>query len=300
MKSLWITSATLAALLCAAIGCISCSSRSQETAAATGAGLPAAQQGESPAAIPAPPDVAAPPATAEATHSGLRSIVLRAGKRLRKPAIHDRVEVHLTGWKPDGTMFETTAGQGRPLSRAVKDGPPGLGEALQLMTRGEKRRVWIPAVLAYQGRGGKPDSAVVYDIELVRIHEGVPPLLPPADLKAPSPDAIQTASGLTYRMLAKGETLGQRPRESDRVEVHYTGWSSDGTVFDSSVARGEPAMLAMKDLMPGWAEGLRLMREGDRVRLWIPERLTHTSEAKQPGGTLVMDVELLEVHREGQ
>ncbi len=289
---------TRAALLAATILCVACSSKSQEPTPS--ADPPAAEQDRAPGAIAAPPDVASPPASAEATQSGLRSIVLRAGKRLRKPALHDRVEVHLTGWTPDGAMLETTAGQGSPAMRAVQGEPPGLAEAIQLMTRGEKRRVWIPASLAYRGRDGKPDSAVVYDIELIRIHQGVAPQPAPADLAKPSPDALETASGLTYRILAKGETPGASPSMSDRVEIHYTGWSSDGEVFDSSVARGEPAMLAVKDLMPGWAEGVRLMREGDRIRVWIPEHLAKSDTANLPSGTLVMDIELLEVHRASQ
>ncbi len=290
------------ALLGASALCISCGAGPQESTEAqevADAEKTGAQGGDN-AAIAAPPDVAAPPASAVITRSGVRSVVLQKGKRLRQPAAHDRVEVHLTGWTLDGTMFETTATQDEPLSRAVMDGPPGLSEALRLMTQGEKRRVWIPRELAYSNQVGRPEGAVVYDIELIRIHDGVPPLPPPADLAAPSSDVLETPSGLTYRMLARKDTPGLPPRAEDRVELHYTSWRPDGEVFDSSVARGVPAKLAMKDLMPGWAEGLQLMREGDRMRLWIPEELTRNDTAdpaEQPGDMLVMDIELLEVHR---
>lgn len=245
----------------------------------------------------APADVAVPPAAAQATASGLRSVVLRPGRRLSKPDRHDKVEIHFTGWTSDGVMFETTTDRGAPSFQAVKEGAAGFREALQLMTTGEKRRVWIPAALAYRGRGGKPDGSVVYDIELVRIHEGVAPLAAPQDLLSPPPDALTTASGLTYRVLQRGDSPGERPRPQDDVEMHYTGWTLDGRVFDSSVARQVPVMRSLRDLMPGWSQALQLMREGDRLRLWIPAELARTGLAGQPHGTLVMDVQLLEVHR---
>lgn len=106
-----------------------------------------------------------------------------------------------------------------------------------------------------------------------------------------------TASGLKYMKLRKGN--GKRPKSTDRVKVHYTGKLIDGTVFDSSVERGEPITFALNQVIPGWTEGLQLMDEGSSYRLFIPYNLAYGEQPAgsiPPGSTLVFDVELLEIN----
>lgn len=117
---------------------------------------------------------------------------------------------------------------------------------------------------------------------------------PPAALTPPT-DAETTASGLAYQVLSEG-TGSEKPDANDLALVHYTGWvSEDGSVFDSSVARGKPALLPLEALIEGWTEGLQLMTEGAKWRLWIPGDLAYEGIEGRPQGMLVFDLELLDV-----
>jgi hypothetical protein len=119
-------------------------------------------------AIPAPPDVAAPPSDAEVTASGLASKVLQPGTGTRHPKATDTVEVNYTGWTTDGKMFDTSIG-GDPIQFPLSHVIAGWTEGVQLMVEGEKRRFWIPEDLAYQGAPGYPAGMLVFDVELLRI-----------------------------------------------------------------------------------------------------------------------------------
>jgi peptidylprolyl isomerase len=121
-----------------------------------------------PAAIPPPADVAAPPSDAVTTPSGLATKIISPGMSNVKPELRSVVRVHYTGWTTDGTMFDTSFG-GRPAEFAVTGVIPGWTEALQLMVVGEKRRVWVPAQLAYEGMPGRPQGMLVFDIELLGV-----------------------------------------------------------------------------------------------------------------------------------
>jgi FKBP-type peptidyl-prolyl cis-trans isomerase len=94
-------------------------------------------------------------------------------------------------------------------------------------------------------------------------------------------------------MLREG-TGGRHPRSSSQVTVHYTGWTTDGKMFDSSVVRGEPATFALDGVIAGWTEGLQLMYEGEKTRFWIPEKLAYQGKSA-PYGLLVFDVELVKI-----
>jgi FKBP-type peptidyl-prolyl cis-trans isomerase len=117
----------------------------------------------------------------------------------------------------------------------------------------------------------------------------------PPDVAAPPTDATKTASGLASRVLKPG-TGTAHPDRMDRVLVHYTGWTTDGAMFDSSVARGEPIAFRLSEVIPGWTEGVHLMVEGERRRLWIPEQLAYAGQPGQPAGMLVFDVELIKIN----
>jgi FKBP-type peptidyl-prolyl cis-trans isomerase len=257
------------------------------------AGSVAAQQPK-PAAkfepIPAPPDVATPPADAVRSSSGLASKVLQKGTGDKHPGPEDIVTVHYTGWTTDGKMFDSSHARGAPSTFGVNRVIKGWGEGVQLMVAGEKRRLWIPEELAYQGRADRPQGMLVFDIELLEV--ATSPTVAPPDVAGPPADAKRTASGLAYKVLRPG-TGTSRPGARSRVTVHYTGWTTDGKMFDSSVARGAPASFGLNEVIAGWTEGVQLMVEGERTRFWIPQRLAYEGKAGAPRGMLVFDIELI-------
>ena len=107
-----------------------------------------------------------------------------------------------------------------------------------------------------------------------------------------------TESGLQYEVISEGS--GKKPAAQDNVKVHYHGTLIDGTVFDSSVNRGEPATFGVHQVIPGWTEALQLMSAGSKYRLYIPQNLAygahpHPGGAIKPFMALIFDVELLEV-----
>ena len=116
----------------------------------------------------------------------------------------------------------------------------------------------------------------------------------PPDVAAPPADAQKTASGLAYKVLSKG-TGTEHPTATGTVTVHYTGWTTDGKMFDSSVQRGQPAQFPLNRVIPGWTEGLQLMVVGEKTRFWIPVELAYKNTPNRPAGMLVFDVELLEI-----
>lgn len=117
---------------------------------------------------------------------------------------------------------------------------------------------------------------------------------PPADVAAPPADAEKTSSGLATKVITPGSGTS-RPRASSRVKVHYSGWTTDGQMFDSSVARNEPISFGLNQVIAGWTEGVQLMVEGETRRLWIPEQLAYRGQHGAPAGMLVFDVELIAI-----
>ena len=125
---------------------------------------------------------------------------------------------------------------------------------------------------------------------------GTPATVPaPPDVAGPPPGSVKTTSGLSTKVLQPG-TGTRHPRPSDRVTVHYSGWTTDGQLFDSSVASGKPATFAVNEVIAGWTEGLQLMVEGEKRRFWIPESLAYRGQPGQPQGMLVFDVELIKIN----
>jgi len=251
---------------------------------------------EKKADIPAPEDVAAAPSDAKTTASGLAYKVLQPGSGAERAGELDTVKVHYTGWTTDGKMFDSSVNRGRhasfPLNRVIA----GWTEGLQLMAVGEKTRFWIPESLAYKGRPGKPAGMLVFDVELFEIKPAPKPPEVPSDVAAVPADATKTESGLAIKFLTKSDAEGRmQPGPISLVQVNYTGWTTDGKMFDSSVTRGRPAMFPLNRVIAGWTEGLQLMAEGDTARLWVPEELAYKGLAGKPAGMLVFDVELLKV-----
>jgi FKBP-type peptidyl-prolyl cis-trans isomerase len=116
----------------------------------------------------------------------------------------------------------------------------------------------------------------------------------PPDVASPPADAATTPSGLASKVLKPG-TGNSHPTARSRVRVHYTGWTTDGKMFDSSVARNEPISFGLNQVIPGWTEGVQAMVEGETRRLWIPEKLAYAGASGAPKGMLVFDVELIKI-----
>ena len=240
----------------------------------------------------APADLSAPPADAVQTDSGLTSRMVTPGTSEDRPAPSDFVTVQYTGWSTDGTVVDSTWRRGKPSMIALDQSLPGWGECVQMMTVGEIRRCWMPQELAYDGRTGRPSGTMVFDIELIETRPA--PAVPPRDVDHPPADATRTISGLVYKVLKTGAGT-RRPSPRSLVTVHYTGWTTDGEMFDSSVARRTPQAFVVGDVIRGWTEGLQLMVEGERRRFWIPQNLAYDGEVGVPRGMLVFDIDLIEI-----
>ncbi len=247
--------------------------------------------------IAAPSDVAAPPAEATTTASGLAYRILE-GEAGEMPGPADKVTVHYTGWTAlDGVMFDSSVLRGDPITFGLDRVIPGWTEGLQRMGVGQKARLWIPGDLAYgnEPMGGRPHGMLVFDVELLAVQAAPAPPPVPEDVAAAPADATVTPSGLAYKVLSPGHG-GATPKATSTVTVHYSGWMTDGTLFDSSVVRGETIQFPLNRVIPGWTEGLQTMTAGEKKRFWIPGNLAYgdVPQGGRPHGTLVFDVELFD------
>lgn len=231
-----------------------------------------------------------PPAEAVKTPSGLTTLRLKVGRNTVQPGPKDYVTLHYTGWTHDGKVFDNTHSRHEPMILGLERLMKGMGEGLQLMTEGEMRRMWIPESLAFAGAQGRPQGDLVLEVELLSVDP--PPTQAPVDVAQPPAEARITASGLAFRTLRPG-TGTKHPTRRSQVNVHYTGWTTDGKMFDSSVLRRETSGFRLSEVIPGWTEGIQLMVQGEKTRFWIPQKLAYRGEPGKPSGVLVFDVELL-------
>jgi peptidylprolyl isomerase len=250
--------------------------------------------------VPAPEDVTAPPPDAEKTASGLASKVLTSGKGTTHPAKTDLVTVHYSGWTTDGKNFDSSLTRGKPATFPLDKVIAGWTEGVQLMVAGEKRRFWIPEELAYKGKEGRPAGMLVFDVELISFAAPAPketpsdPTKAPDDVQRPPADAKRTGSGLSYKILKPG-TGARHPEATSSVTVNYSGWTTDGKLFDSSYTQHAPATFRLNRVISGWTEGVRLMVEGEKRRFWIPEILAYAGNGPV-SGDLVFDIELIKIN----
>ncbi len=120
----------------------------------------------------------------------------------------------------------------------------------------------------------------------------------PENVAAAPADAETTASGLASKLIEKG-TGSTNPKATDTVTVHYSGWTTDGKLFDSSVKRGQPTSFPLNGVIAGWTEGVQLMVEGESRRFWIPAKMAYGENPPSgyPAGTLVFDIQLIKIGR---
>lgn len=163
-----MTQFRLATLAClCALACSGTDESAPTDSAATGMPDPSSMSGLP--SLDAPSDVAAPPADAEKTASGLASKLLVAGTGTRSPKATDTVQVQYTGWQTDGTRFDSSVSRGMPAQFPLNMVIKGWTEGLQLMVEGEERRFWIPEELAYKGVSSRPQGMLVFDVQLIKI-----------------------------------------------------------------------------------------------------------------------------------
>jgi peptidylprolyl isomerase len=139
---------------------------------------------------------------------------------------------------------------------------------------------------AASGPSGAPSGATA--------PSGPPDIPAPPDVAAVPADAEKTPTNLASKVLQKG-TGTNHPEEQDTVQVNYTGWTTDGKMFDNSIQRGQPAEFPLNQVIAGWTEGVQLMTVGEKTRFWIPEALAYKGAPGAPAGMLVFDIELLEI-----
>jgi peptidylprolyl isomerase len=241
----------------------------------------------------------------QTTDSGLRYVDVRSGDGAM-PEPGQTVSVHYTGWLTDGTQFDSSRDGTQPFKFQLGVGQviPGWDEGVATMRVAGQRRLVIPPELAY-GDGGFGNvipggATLVFDVELLAavaptgndgaMGGGIPPV----------EGEVQTMeSGLEYIDVVVGD--GAAPETGQTVTVHYTGWLTDGTQFDSSRDRGQPIEFQLNTgrVIAGWDQGISTMQVGGQRRLIIPPELAYGDEGFGnviPGwATLVFDVELVDV-----
>ncbi|MFY2764734.1 FKBP-type peptidyl-prolyl cis-trans isomerase [Arenimonas sp. MALMAid1274] len=244
-------------------------------------------------ALRAPAPLDAPPPQAIETASGMAYVVVKPGPDASRTVRGDYVEYRADIWSADGVTRANSRQEGAQVGsiRSLALAQPGLARALLTTPIGETRRWWIQADRLKPGYPGMPDLPHVIDLTVVG--EKSSPIDTPADVAAVPAEAVRTPSGLAYKVLKRGDG-GDKPTLSSIIDIHYSGWTTDGKLFDSSVVRNERAVFPLGELIPGWQEGVPLMSRGDTFRFWVPGSLAYDSQPSPgaPRGMLVFDITL--------
>ena len=244
-----------------------------------------------------PADVRSPPSDAKMFAHGVASKVLTPGHGTEHPANNDCIKAHFTAWKRDGSVFSSSRGQKALELTCLRQSIEGLREVLKDMSLGESRRVWVPGNLTFvssEPDEPAPNVDLTFDVELLEIVKG--PATPP-DLGTPPATAHKTPSGVHYRVLTQGAG-GAHPSAQSTVRLRFSGFTRDGSVFESTELDARPALVALRELPPGLSEGIQQMVVGEKARFWLPAELAYGEKPTRrglPAGPLVYDVELLAI-----
>ncbi len=246
-----------------------------------------------------PADFAAPPATAQVIKpSGLKYEQVRPGTGTEKAHNYDTVTFNYTAWDKTGRMFDSTEVRKRPAVAPPYRQTAAMENVLTSFTAGERVRFWADAAqmtLPGQTSQNTPTGPVCYELEILQIAKAAsapPPV--PSDVAKPPDDAKKSPKGVFYKVIKPGKG-GPKPTAKDTVSVNYTGWTTDGRMFDSSALKGKPAEFGLNRVVEGWTDGIPMMSVGDTVRFWIPQDLAYKGAPDKPMGMLVFDVELLSI-----
>ena len=216
------------------------------------------------------------------------------------PKVGDKVVVHYTGTLENGTKFDSSVDRGKPFEFSIGVGQviKGWDEGVMSMRVGGKRQLVIPSNLGYGERGaGKvipPNATLIFDVELIEIKE----MYVDSDFSLPG-EEINMESGLRMIEHIKGD--GPKPTSGQLVSVHYRGFLTDATQFDSSHDRGRPYTFNVGEgkVIKGWDEAILDMNVGGKRTLIIPPELGYGSRGAgrmiPPNATLMFEVELVEI-----
>ncbi|MEO6904503.1 MAG: FKBP-type peptidyl-prolyl cis-trans isomerase [Bacteroidia bacterium] len=234
------------------------------------------------------------------TASGLKYIMVKENKSGATTA-GNKVSINYTGFLKDGKIFDSSIDRGQPLVAKIGDAKvfPGLDEGISLLRKGEKARLIIPSKLAFGDKAAGPipaNSDIVMDVEVI----SVTPIPVPVKYDTTGLVKKQTPSGLQYFEVHRSADT-TKAQAGKTVKVNYTGYLTDGKMFDSSVERGEPIEFPLGQgmVIPGWEEGIALMHPGDKFRLIIPYTLAYGEAGREPiipaKADLIFDVELISI-----
>jgi peptidylprolyl isomerase len=210
------------------------------------------------------------------------------------------VKIHYSGFLEDGTKFDSSVDRGEPFQFVIGRSQviPGWDEAVMKLRVGEKAKLVIPSEMGYgpSKRGKIPANATLYfDVELLGVS------VPPSPWNAEGKKAKETESGLKVVYFNEVPD-GVKAEPGKRVAVHYSGYLTNGSLFDSSIQRGSPIefVLGRGQVIKGWDEGISLMKVGEKAKLVIPYHLAYGEQGRPPQipakADLIFDVELVKVY----
>jgi peptidylprolyl isomerase len=242
------------------------------------------------------------------TASGLWYVINNEGDGA-KAEKGSNVKVHYKGMLANGTEFDNSYKRNDPIAFRIGVGQviPGWDEGIGLMNEGSEYTLIIPSRLGYgpSGAGGviPPNATLIFQTQLISVTKQDTNLdfaNNSAEVLKRYPNAKSTPSGLWYVVVSEGS--GEKAVAGKTVSVHYKGMLSDGSVFDNSYDRGSPIEfpLGQGRVIPGWDEGIALMKTGDKFLLIIPSQLGYGPSgagggAIPPDATLVFETELISV-----
>lgn len=243
--------------------------------------------------------------------SGLQYAVIKSGdKGQDSPTPGQMVTVHYEGKLTDGTKFDSSYDRGEPAQFPSDALVPGWVEALQIMVPGDEWMLYVSPELGYGPNGRPPvipaNSIMVFRMELLDVMDS--PIVINGRASAAwlegngqREGVVTTDSGLQYSVLKSGSDDGVSPTPGQMVTVHYEGKLTDGTVFDSSYERGQPATFPSDQLVPGWVEALQIMKPGDEWELYVSPELGYGVAGRPPripqNSVMVFRMELLDVEK---
>jgi peptidylprolyl isomerase len=240
------------------------------------------------------------------TPSGLKILMIQENKSGEQAVAGTMATFNYSGFFRDGKIFDSSFDRNQPLSVKAGKGQlfAGWDEGITHLRKGEKAKLIIPSKLAFGEKGFQqlipPNADLIIDMEMV----DVKPMVVPVKYDVSKLEMKTTASGLKYYEVKRaGSPI--KAEAGKMVKVHYSGYLADGTMFDSSVERGEPIEfpLGQGQVIKGWEEGIALMSVGDQLRLVIPYELAYGEAGRPPmipaKAELTFDVELICVNGEG-